>query len=223
MENAVTRAVQIALPIGDRDINQRVGFYDGNTPCCFGAHLADILGVAKGTEKDFYTGIKAWSTMMGGSTAHAITMLRQAGASDDPLGGETWDVDSVLDKLQSVEELPSLVNANFHGMRFINENLSDVNLENVNFSYCNFEKSVDFTHSNLKGAKFERAVLYGAKTHGAYLEGANFNRTYIYKSDFRGAVLDGIDFGNVAVCKDTLFDDNITPPVVNFVPPQQSW
>ena len=96
--------------------------------CCAGARMAHALGVASG---DFLEGADAWAKEMGGNRAHAILMLRHAGAAYDPFGPEDWPLKplEVWANLSSEEDLPDLRGAN----------LRDVDLRNADFTGANLE------------------------------------------------------------------------------------
>ena len=120
--------------------------------CCAGARRAHTLGVTSG---DFLEGADAWAKEMGGNRAHAILMLRHAGAAYDPFGPEDWPLKplEVWANLSSEEDLPDLRGAN----------LWDVDLRNADFT----------------GANLEWADLSGADLREACLDRANLNKVTI--------------------------------------------
>ncbi len=141
-------------------ITQSQGEWQEDGRCCAGARMAHALGVASG---NFLDGVDAWAREMGGNRAHAILMLRRAGAGLDPLGPEEWPISprDVWANLSSEEELPLLAGANLRG-----SDLRGADLRNP-----------DLTEADLAGADLTGADLRGACLDSANLEMVSFNET----------------------------------------------
>ena len=67
-------------------IDQRKGTYDGNCPCCVGAHLARLLGVGS----EWEDGEEAWADLVGQPIDESRAMLSEAGAGRNPFSTLTW-------------------------------------------------------------------------------------------------------------------------------------
>ena len=120
--------------------------------CCAGARMAHALGVASG---NFLEGADAWAKEMGGNRAHAILMLRHAGAAYDPFGPEDWPLNplEVWANLSAEEDLPDLRGANLRGV-----DLRGADLRDAYFTGANLEEA-DLSGADLRGACLDRAIL----------------------------------------------------------------
>lgn len=89
-----------------------------------------------------------------------------------------------------------LSNINLESANLQELNFREVNLEGANLKRTNFE-GADLKNANLRGAdlrnaNFMNARLLGADFRGAYISGANFSRADMRNADFRGAHEGGI-------------------------------
>ena len=195
-------------------INQRVGYYiSEDQPCCVGAHMAKLLDVAESETTDFLDGIDAWIELVGGNRAHAILMLRYAGAGKQPLSDTTWPVEpkKVFENLRAIEILPSLSGATFMNEVLFNVDFSGLDLSssvfkecavgNANFTGCIMRRCdfrdadamyANFSGADLTTADFTRADLQNAKFHNANLTDVNFRDAELDGADFDGAILEGV-------------------------------
>ena len=159
--------------------------------CCVGVRMAMHLKVEQDSVKPLYlAGVDRWMEEMQGNRAHAIILLRQAGACHDPFSGRSWpkSVDEVLEKLAKTESMPWLISQDFN-----NTNLSNANLDYAAFVGSQF-KGAHITASTLKYAKMNSAVLVEAdlrdsKFIRADLTRAQLNTALVSRTDFCDAVL----------------------------------
>ena len=154
-------------------INQHHGHYRNRvTPCCVGAHLTHILT----TENTGYLdGADAWAKLIGGNRAHAILLLRQAGAPHDPFSEEEWPVPPsvVFEAAAMIETLPEL-----RGSDLSHTILVDIDLAGA-----------DLSGTNLRFACMQDVNLQGAKLAGADLSGADLRDSNMEEIDLTGAML----------------------------------
>ena len=192
-------------------IDQNVGAYEPNKPCCVGAHLAGMLSQGFGKPRDYIRGVDEWMRQVGGNRAHATAMLQAAGAGPDPLCGVPWfvSVQDVYEKLCEIEELPSLANANLAGH------------DMVHADFCGMDLTcVSFENANISFAEFDAACLEGANLNSAEARYTSFKRTNLRKatlrfahmplSDFHGAYLNGADLYNAYLHKANLQEADFT-------------
>lgn len=201
--------------IRDEAIDQGVGFYDGKTPCCFGAHLANFYEVSHSEVEDFRRGAFAWSKAMGGNIIHAYLMLKGAGAGGDPFGGSPWDkpIGEVLDNLKTIEELPTLAGAKLPRLRF-----DEVDLEGADLHGIDFENTILFDcnldNANMTGAKMHNITIRHSSMRNINLMGTDLDSSCLDDVDLTDACLDG------AAIKDTnWFDvklDGVTAKLVRI-------
>ena len=223
-----TEAIEKLQMVGDLPegmIDQSVGMYEGNSPCCVGAHLAHFLGVDGVTEdSDYIEGAVAWSELFGGNMAHAIVLLRQAGAvrwrDTNPFGEHKWrlSVTDVCANLKLIEEMPSLRGEYFSYMTFDGHDFSDTDFEGAkfdecglyatNFSNCNLREcnfsgasaiSANFTHADLCQADltkggFNRAIFNHATMIGTFAQQTYFMEASFDHTDMTRRIKDEADF-----------------------------
>ena len=160
-----------------RRTNQANGAWSGDRSCCVGAHLARALGVARGVAHDYRVGVDTWAGTFGGNRAHAILLLRQAGAGHDPFSRNPWPEppSRVWDRLAQVDALPTLVGAD----------LSWVSLHGAGL------RDEDLSGTDLTGADLYDAQMAGATLAGANLTGANLTYANLLVADLSGAILRG--------------------------------
>ena len=177
----------------DELIDQEIGWYNEGVPCCVGAHLANILG-EETNERDFLDGIDAWAELMGGNRAHAILLLRQAGAGISPIGNLAWSLplSEVWENLKKIEELPSLVGADLADEILCYADLSDSDFTKANFADSDLKGSV-FNNANLTRARFTFAYLCDANFEGANLFCANLLHANLSDANLTNAILIGAD------------------------------
>ena len=188
----------------DELIDQENGNYEEGMPCCVGAHLANILEGSPSTAChfpatacDFTDGIDAWAELMGGNRAHAILLLRQAGAGMFPIGNCDWDlpVSEVWENLKKIEELPSLVGANLAEEILHYADLSDSDFTKANFTEADLQESV-LKNSNFTRADFTFAYMEEANLKGANLFCANLLHANLTDANLTNAILIGADLSN---------------------------
>ena len=159
-----------------------------NPPCCVGAHLAHFLDVAEGDHADYMRGADEFARLLDVSRAHIVLLLRAAGAPHDPFGREIWKVPvaEVWTKLKTIEEMPSVLNADFSqcelgranlayydftGCNFQAANLCDAFMHDAVFNQCDFTEAklidADVSRSEFEGATFDLADLEGCYFHEA--------------------------------------------------------
>ena len=172
----------ISRPCTPAESISRPGCFLRERPCCVGAHLAHALDVGFG----FFAGIDAWAVMMGGNRAHAILLLRQAGAPHDPLGGRRWETPAatVFERLSAIEEMPSLQGADLGGANLEAAGLGGADLRGADLRYANLE------HAHLVAAN-----LRGADLKGVFMAYANLWDADLQGADLRNANLRGATFG----------------------------
>ena len=184
----------------DELIDQEYGAYRmANTPmpCCVGAHLANLLGVNEGNGSDYMRGTDAWIDLIGGNRAHAILLLRLAGAGLYPLGSEPWiiPVKQVWQNLWKIEELPVLAEANLRGMDFDHADMRNVKLKRKHPEVCSYY-ATDFERASLYGSNFAYTDLRAANLKGANLEHANFEGANLSDAYLNGVTLGNTNFKN---------------------------
>ena len=180
-------------------VDQRYGDYKAGSPCCVGAHLANFLKVTHLTQGSMqhFLGANEWAGRCGGNKAHAILLLREAGAGYDPFDGSNWlcKPSEVFETLKGIEELPLLVGAD----------LSDVNLSHANLRYSD-KVGASMEGANLRGANLTYSDLTGANLRGADLEDACLDNTDLDKADLTGANLMCATFRNTSFNRANLTD-----------------
>ena len=173
-------------------------FLDENK-CCFGAHLAHILGVEKspGGLFHFEDGIDEFCRLCKATPAQVVLMLRSAGAGDRPLCGIRWNTEPavVMERLCEIEELPATSGHDFNGCSF-----GSMNCTGTDFTKC-CVMDVSFTSADCTDAKFVSAMVGGTSFVGADLT----------RADFSGAVdLEHAYFFD-AKLDNTIFPDGFDP------------
>lgn len=192
-------------------IDQGVGAYFDDYPCCIGAHLANQLGVAREEDTDYRVGASTWAEQMGGNIAHAIVLLRMAGAVDstsDPFGASEWEISiaEVCENLKLFEELPSVAGANlscmplhymemsdtdfsgasFHSSTLYGSKFKDCDLSNTDLSDVD-AMDADFENADLTNANMRRSMFHRANFNLATLVGANTRRSDFAEATFEHA------------------------------------
>ena len=176
-------------------IDQGCGEWDPVKPCCVGAHLAHLLlDVDENDDLHFYRGVDAWAAGMGGNRAHAIVLLRQAGAGLDPLGSEAWATPAatVFARLSAVETLPDLRWANLYEAKLREADLRGAHLLGAHLREAHLREA-DLRGAHLRWANLRWAKLYEADLEGADLRGADLRGADLRGADLRGADLRGAD------------------------------
>lgn len=173
-----------------RMVVQHEGCYSVGQPCCVGAHLAGHLGLDRSpSDYDYLRGADAWARRVGGNRAHAILLLRAAGAPHDPFGLETWAVPpaEVFARVAEAESLPSLEGADLAGI-----DLSGADLHDAGFRGADLQ-GADLWKANLEGANLRCACLFGARLDEAILRGADLRGADLRDTDLKCASLEGAD------------------------------
>ena len=178
-------------------LQQVSGDYHPTRPCCVGAHLAHILGVSQpgdAPETDFLRGADAWAQAVGGNRAHAILLLRNAGAPHDPFGPARWPTPpaAVFARLMTVEQLPETAAADFTRCTFANADLRAADLSHVKLSMAGMRQA-NLEGANLRYANLNSANLWQAKLPYADLTGARVHGATIVEADLTGARLTRVD------------------------------
>ena len=206
--NKLIEPIQPLIDLPPSRVDQSIGNYvNDRMPCCVGAHMANLLGVAKKTTYDFLNGVDEWIKLVGGNRAHAILMLRYAGAGLKPLCADPWPAphDQVFANLKHIEELPSLsdvffkdevlFNVNFKGMDLSKTVFEECSLGGADFEGCNLQ-GASFLDSDLEYCKFQNADLTDADLRDADLRNADFIGATLKHTRFDGADLYGATFRN---------------------------
>ena len=147
-----------------QSINQHHGHYRNRvTPCCVGAHLAHILTTQN---TGYLDGADAWAKLIGGNRAHAILLLREAGAPHDPFSEEEWPIPPslVFEAAAMIETLPELRGADLSHTILVDTDLAGVDLSGTNFRLA-YMHDID-----LQGANLAKADLSGADLRGSNME-----------------------------------------------------
>ena len=200
--NATTIAAagrQVAAYFADLppdSINQLVPRYA--TRCCVGAHLAHILGVNAGDNLDYLRGADAWAQAVGGNRAHAILLLRAAGAARDPFSGQRWPTApaEVFRRVVAVETLPVTVGADLSrciltGSDLHGTDLAGAKLARASLLESNLRAAI-LSGADLTGANLVDADLTDADLNGADLTGAHLDNAKLAHADLTDAVLEGV-------------------------------
>ena len=193
----IQRAVDVlqrvaALP--PRMIDQNVGSYAEDMPCCVGAHLANFLGVNDEENSSYLYGAVEWANLMDGNILHAIVLLRQAGACEPYNGNPFSDVDwrvsvaEVCDNLRKIEKLPSLRGMSFKYMPLNDMGLSDTNLHSTSFHGAALH-GANFSNSDLSQADLSSTVAIDADFTHADLTGAIMDQGVFSRSIFNHATM----------------------------------
>lgn len=189
----------------DPDMFYQAGgsYMDSETPCCVGAHMANLLDVAYNCEDDFLAGIDKWISIVGGNRAHAILMLREAGAGHNPLSGVQWATpfSDVWQNLWRIEQLPSLSNVDLSGTCLHEVNFKRMDLHGSSFSAAYVNES-NFKHANLRNCNFHKADCEGANFKYANLSNARFGMAYVGDIKTKGAITDGVNWSEAILKRD---------------------
>ena len=218
--------VQYFTDLPADQIDQSVGFYEApDSPCCVGAHLgfllqeratipywvgADALARLGFLFQDQTTMIPYWigsdtlASILGGTRAHLILMLRACGAGHDPFSSAPWPTPpaEVFQQLAAIETLPSLVGAdlsvvalpyaNLQGLDLSRANLTqancyEANLTETNLTEANLTKT-KLMEANLTQADLTSATLVGANLTSANLTGTNLSGANMQTADLTGTI-----------------------------------
>lgn len=192
--NDLLDPIKPLLTMPAEQIDQSVSFYEEGVPCCVGSHMANLLGVAAGHADDFLKGIDAWAELVGGNRAHAIVMLRQAGAGHNPLSAATWKLhpNTVFENLTFIEELPDLKGKRFDDQWLMEVDFSGMDLAGTRFDRADVRRS-KFVECNLHQADFGLALASDADFSRATLTEANFQGAELYDTTFMEANMSGAD------------------------------
>ena len=191
---------------------------DVRKPCHLGLHLRHVFGKNLLGHTSGYmgslAGIDAFAQALGGNRAHAIVLLRAAGAPHDPFDDDKWPVPigevfrKLYRRILDNQTLPSLKNTDF---------------QNMDFNYADLNRS-DFSGANFSGAQMAEANLGHAKLHSAVLDktravdadfccadmnGASCREGNFEKADLSGAMLEGADFTGSSLLHADLYEAKI--------------
>ena len=184
-------------------LDQERPVYAANKPCCVGAHLARLFTTEPlGRSQDYLTGADAWGRLVGGNRAHAILMLRAAGAPHDPFSSDRWRIPPaiVFAQIAKMETLPRTAGACLYGAR-----LCDAPLEGA-----------DFRGTNLYGADLRRSKLTGAKLAGADLRAVDFTNADLHRADLHRADLRGVDLTGAKLTETVFTGANVTGGTISL-------
>ena len=208
--------IEAVIELPDDRFNQSVGTFAYKVGCCFGAHLANFLGIERWRGDDYRWGAHVWAKHIGehGNIAHAIVMLRNAGAGDRPLSSMPWEspVKEVCKQLLEIEELPSLVGKSFDRESFIDMRVSDTDFEGASFEHANLVRA-NFENCNLTNANFEWCAGYEASFKRTNLTDANFKHASLDRSYFNNARIIGTNFESAILHDANLTDATIVNPI----------
>ena len=206
-KRALNKIISYFKKLPDRRIDQSEWEYHKYRPCCVGSHLAYVLGAGG----NYFAGADAWARSMGGNRAHAILLLRQAGAGDDPFGKSVWQTPPamVFQRLAEIEKLPVLANANLAGIDMVGADLEGANFNGADLSLanlinCNLTEAylcdADLIGANLLKANLEGAYLRGANLAGANLRNANLEYAYLRDANLTGVKTWLVQTWKVQIC-----------------------
>ena len=169
-------------------LNQQNWVYKPGESCCVGAHLAHILT----QDQEFTQGADAWAHLIGGNRAHAILILRQAGAPHDPFSEEIWNVPParVFEAAAKVETLPGLRGADLSHTVLSNADLQGADLREANLQHAMMD-NVYLQGADLSGANLQSAYLGESRLDGATLTGADLEGVVLPDAQMTGVNLDG--------------------------------
>ena len=205
-------------------VDQREPRYHPHRPCCVGAHLASVFCAP---ETDYLRGADAWASAVGGNRAHAILLLRNAGAAFDPFSGARWPTPParVFARVAKLETLPDLVGADLehvdlHEADLRGADLSRAYLEHVDLHEADL-RGADLSraylkHANLRTAKLDGTILHGAVLRHADLTGATLDGTDLRGADLSYADLSDLDLSTTRLNRANFFAANVTGTRVNM-------
>lgn len=210
--NPIQRITAVPLEM----IDQHYGGFDvhDGKACCVGAHIANILAVnvvGQPDAWDYMRGIDKWISLVGGNRAHAILMLRKAGAGKNPLSGDKWKITptQVWKNLWKQEQLPRLASADLRLETFDGADMRNLPLRDTDSEAYSY-RSTNFSYSSCYGADFS-----GANLAGANLNNANLGRTNFEGADLRHALLEDTDLTYTNFKNADLEGAQISPRVIN--------
>lgn len=203
----IRQVIDDTYPLTRRKINQDIGEYSPDKPCCIGALLAFHFGVYQMSNRDFMRGKKAFAKALGGNTAQVIQMLRNAGAGYEPFGGDKWPIPhkKVWDRLKEVESFPSLNSEYFRDQDFYRQSFEGLNLTSASFISCIFDKAT-LKNAKLHYTAFSRSHMDDTNFQGAELIDVQFGHVSLNRADFRGAMIQDCDFTVARSTDGILFD-----------------
>lgn len=169
-------------------IDQELPEPSADGACCVGARLGMHLNVGYDHPYGlpyYLLGADAWARSMGATRAHAILLLRQAGAGFNPFSALPWEtaVEEVAMTLRTIEELPSLVGANLRRADLRGADLSGWDLHGADLSGANLERA-NLSETNLSEACLFYANLLHAVLKDTHLEGADLRYAQAKWSSF---------------------------------------
>ena len=196
------------LDVPDELIDQNIGAYNMSntpTPCCVGAHLASLLGIDTGKGSDYMRGTDAWIDLIGGNRAHAILLLRLAGAGLYPLSSEPWvvPVKQVWQNLWKIEKLPVLSESNLCGIDLDHADMRNLKLKDKYPEVCSYY-ATNFRSASLYASNFAGANLRAANLKGANLEYTNFEGANLSDACLNGVTLGNTNFKNADMTRVTM-------------------
>lgn len=187
--------------------------WSDNEASCVGAHLARMLGL-RIPHRHVTAGADAWAAALGANRAHAVLMLRAAGAPHDPFGRHEWTVEpaAVFFRVASLETLPPLAGADLSRTALWQADLSAAALAGANLTGADLRAArmpdadlrkadlrqaiatgADLGHANLSDARLRQADLHNASLRGATLTGADLREARLEGADMSRAALDRAD------------------------------
>ena len=156
-------------------LNQGSGTFCLIEPCCVGAHLAFLLDALGDytIRPDFLMGADAWAAAIGGNRAHAILLLRNAGAGHNPFSADDWPKPpaEVFRDLVNVETLPPLMGRDFDRCNFTGAYMRGADMRACTFRGAMLRET-DFEGADLRAAIFTGALQANMILHGARIDGA---------------------------------------------------
>ena len=196
-------------------INQLGGAYSKDAPCCVGAHLANYLGIkdddsyARSKPAQFHRGADAWAKAIGGNRAHAILLLREAGAGHDPFNAEPWPAQpsEVFTNLAKFEKLPTLENQDFSNCDLRHATL-DADFSGSNFRSAKLEHA-DFSGSRLESCNMRYADCHSAIFNNVLAAGANFQSAQLHFANFSNSTLKLAQFCYAKSCNLQFVDSEL--------------
>ena len=196
-------------------VDQSWPSYYPQAPCCIGAHLAHIYGVTRGRKRDFLRGADAWARAVGGNRAHAILLLRNAGAAHDPFGPAQWPTPPhiVFRRVAAIEALPLTDSADLSNCRLQHAYLAGTDFRNADFSGGTLQ-AADLTGTNLAGARLRGTILDDAKLIAATLDGADLEGAWLPRANLTGAKLTGVTLQRSILEAATLIRADLTAAVL---------
>ena len=147
----------------------------------------------------YWIGSDTLASILGGTRAHLILMLRACGAGHDPFSSAPWPTPpaEVFQQLEAIETLPSLVGADLSVVALPYANLQGLDLSRANLTQANcYEANLtetNLTEANLTKTKLMEANLTQADLTSATLVGANLTSANLTGTTLSGANMQTAD------------------------------